>query len=355
MADVVSYKCPNCGGALAFDPKLQKLKCPFCDSDFFPEELKQNMETEDAQLQLDSEVWQADETANMRVYECQSCGAEIVAEPTAAASKCPYCDNNVIMKGQFAGDLRPDLIIPFKETKKQAVEKFRKHIKSRKYVPKVFGAKGHPDEIKGVYVPFWLFSSSADVDFTFTGYKISHYQDSSYRYTETETYDCRRAGTISLKYVPVDGSSKLADELMETIEPFQVAKAKPFNMSYLSGFLADRYDVGYEACRKRAEERMTVTAEEEFRRSVREYDSLTVSKRKVDWGGMNISYGLFPVWLLSTIYHGKSYQFAMNGQNGKFAGDLPVDRGAFFRSRLVIFIITALIVTALIVLVMMFV
>lgn len=39
-------------------------------------------------------------------------------------------------------------------------------------------------------------------------------------------------------------------------------------------------------------------------------------------------YALFPVWLLSTSWRGENYLFAMNGQTGKFVGDLPVDKGA---------------------------
>lgn len=39
-------------------------------------------------------------------------------------------------------------------------------------------------------------------------------------------------------------------------------------------------------------------------------------------------YALYPVWLLNTSWEGKQYYFAMNGQNGKFVGDLPVDKKA---------------------------
>ena len=39
MAELMDYKCPACGGALEFDPKLQKMKCPYCDSVFDMSEL----------------------------------------------------------------------------------------------------------------------------------------------------------------------------------------------------------------------------------------------------------------------------------------------------------------------------
>ena len=32
MADIKEYKCPACGGAMEFDSKSQKMKCPFCDT-----------------------------------------------------------------------------------------------------------------------------------------------------------------------------------------------------------------------------------------------------------------------------------------------------------------------------------
>ena len=40
MADTMEFECPCCGGSLAFDPNLQKLKCPYCDTEFDTEDLK---------------------------------------------------------------------------------------------------------------------------------------------------------------------------------------------------------------------------------------------------------------------------------------------------------------------------
>ena len=39
MAVLQEYKCPCCGGAIAFDAGLQKMKCPFCDTEFEMEAL----------------------------------------------------------------------------------------------------------------------------------------------------------------------------------------------------------------------------------------------------------------------------------------------------------------------------
>ena len=40
MQNMQEYKCPCCGGAIAFDSTIQKMKCPYCDSEFEMETLK---------------------------------------------------------------------------------------------------------------------------------------------------------------------------------------------------------------------------------------------------------------------------------------------------------------------------
>ena len=37
------------------------------------------------------------------------------------------------------------------------------------------------------------------------------------------------------------------------------------------------------------------------------------------------------VYLVNTDWNGKKYTFAVNGQSGKIVGDLPLDKGAFWK------------------------
>ena len=55
-------------------------------------------------------------------------------------------------------------------------------------------------------------------------------------------------------------------------------------------------------------------------------------------------YALYPVWLLNTTWEGKKYTFAMNGQTGKFVGDLPVDKNKKTRIFAAVYGITALVI-----------
>ncbi len=335
MTTLQEYKCPCCGGAIAFDSKLQKMKCPYCDTEFemetlqgYDEELnnapEENMNWDTAA----GSEWQEGEQSGLRSYVCQSCGGEIVGDDTLAASSCPFCGNPIVVMGQFSGDLRPDYVIPFKLDKKAAKEGLKKHLEGKRLLPKVFKNQNHIDEIKGVYVPFWLFDTDADASIRFRATTTRSWSDSSYNYTETSYYMAQRAGSIGFNHVPVDGSSKMADDLMESIEPFDFSEAVPFQTAYLAGYMADKYDVTAEESVERANERVKRSTEDAFATTVTGYDTVTPEHSSVQLHGGTSKYALYPVWLLNTTWKGQQYTFAMNGQTGKFVGDLPVDKRA---------------------------
>jgi DNA-directed RNA polymerase subunit RPC12/RpoP len=333
MPALLEYKCPNCAGAIAFDSATQQMECPFCGASFTMEALKAMDDgLNGAQRELSWDVpegeWGQGETEGMAVYSCQSCGGEIVADPTTAATKCPYCDNPVVMKGQFAGALRPDAVIPFKLDKKAAREALQKHLQKKRLLPKVFKDQNHIDEVKGVYVPFWLYDANMDANLRYKATKVRTWTSGSYNYTETSTYYAYRGGRVAFDKVPVDGSSKMADDLMESIEPFDWRDAVDFQTAYLAGYLADKYDVDAQASQARANERIRKSTEDAFAKTVTGFNSVAPEGGYVNLLGGTVRYALYPVWLLNTTWRGKKFTFAMNGQTGKFVGDLPVDKGA---------------------------
>ena len=349
MAALQEYKCPCCGGAIAFDSSLQKMKCPYCDTEFEMETLQicdeqLNSEKED-DLTWDTNAgtqWLDGETDGMRVYVCNSCGGEIVGDENMAAASCPYCGNPVVVMGNFKGSLKPDIVIPFKLDKEAAKKALSKHVHGKKLVPKVFKDKKHIDEIKGIYVPFWLFDAEADADIRLLGKKVRSWSDSSYDYTETSHYLIKRSGSLTFRAVPVDGSTKMPDELMESVEPYDLSEAVDFQTAYLAGYLADKYDVDAQQSVERANERVKTSTEQVIASSVKGYDSVTPESSSIRLCNGKAKYALYPVWLLNTKWEDKTYTFAMNGQTGKFVGDLPMDKKAKFKW----FLISAAIIAA---------
>ncbi len=338
MAILQEYKCPCCDGAIAFDAESQKMECPYCGTEFEIETLA----AYDNELQNDTESnmqwetkagssWQEGEADGICSYQCNSCGGEIVGDDTLAASKCPYCGNPVVMMGQFSGDLKPDIVIPFKLDKKAAKEALKNHYKGKKLLPKVFKNENHIEEINGVYVPFWLFDTDADANIRYKATRTRFWSDSRYDYIETSFYNVTRKGTLGFAGVPVDASTKMADDLMESIEPFDLSQAVDFQTAYLAGFLADKYDVDENASIERANERIKRSTEEAFASTVRGYTTVIPAASSINFKNGSSKYALLPVWILNTEWKGKKYTFAMNGQTGKIVGDLPCDKGAYMR------------------------
>ena len=352
------YKCPCCGGAVEFDSSIQKMKCPYCDSEFSVEALKNEESDSDAANAQDEmnwdcsagQQWSDGETDGMKVYTCKSCGGEIVADETTGATHCPYCGNPVVMTGQFSGMLKPDYVIPFKLDKKAAKAALLKHVSSKRFVPKIFKDSNHIDEIKGVYVPFWLFDADSFADVDFTATRTRSWSDSNYDYLETSYFKVKRSGNVSFLNVPVDGSTKMPDDLMESIEPFKFNEAVDFQTAYLSGYLADKYDVDDRQSIERANERIKKSTEQAFAKTVQGYSSVLVNSSYVRLSNGKVKYALFPVWILNTSCNGENYVFAMNGQTGKIVGDVPGDKGRINLAR----VLFALGYTALAMIIMFF-
>lgn len=231
---VTNYKCPACTGPLRFDSATGKLQCDFCGSSYEVAEVEKLYAEKDAQAagafrQAEEQAaadgewtsasgsdWGAD-AEKLRVYSCPSCGAELICDETTSATSCPYCGNNTIVPGQFSGALKPDYVLPFKLDKAAAVAALKKHYGGKKLLPKAFSNENHIEEVKGVYVPFWLYDGSAEVDVRCHGTKVSGYSTARENVTVTNHYDVRRAGTVRFERVPVDASSKMPDDHMDAL------------------------------------------------------------------------------------------------------------------------------------------
>ena len=343
METLLEYKCPACGGALSFDSSLQKMKCPYCDTEFevealreLDEALKQEGSSDFTWESQPEGQWSPEETENLRTYICESCGGEIVGDENTAATHCPYCDNPVVMAGQFRGDLRPDLVVPFKLNKDQAKAALSQHLNKKPLLPKLFKSQNRIESIQGIYVPFWLFDADAQASIRYKATRVHSWSDSNYIYTRTSFFSLLREGSIGFDNVPVDGSSKMSNDLMESIEPFDLSQGVDFQTAYLAGYLADKYDVTAEDSKQRANDRIRASTESSFASTTTGYATVIPEHTAIRLAGSRVRYALLPVWILTTRWQDNVYTFAMNGQTGKMVGNLPVDKGLLVKYLLAI-------------------
>jgi len=354
MAELHEYECPLCGGALEFDIGLQQLKCLYCDSIFSVDEarLAANVNKMDAQANMNN--WSQEEQDNLVTYSCNSCGGEIITDISTGATKCPYCNNPVVMTGKFAGSLRPDYIIPFKMDKKSAIEALKNHYKKRPFLPNVFKDQNKLQEIKGMYVPFWLFSGKINADVVFKAEKNRHWSDYNYNYTEISVYNEAVNGSMIYKQIPVDASVKMPDDLMDSLEPFDMKSVEKFNTAYMAGYLANKFDVDTDKCFERANMRMRYSTINSIAGTLNGYNRVSAIKSDVQFSDIKAEYALFPVWMLVTKWQNKLFAFFMNGQTGKFLGELPIDHGKKWMTFLLIFLVTIPIIAAIFILIYFF-
>jgi len=337
--EALAYNCLNCGAPLRFDPTIGKLKCDHCDSEFTVEEIEESFGGKESQ----SEAKSTDE--EWKTYSCSTCGAELMADLNTAVMVCPYCGNNTIATAQFAGSIRPDLLIPFSVTKDQAVKSYEEYYKKgfkKLLLPKSFINDNHVQEIQGVYIPFWLFKGRADIEGTY--YAEDSHDEGDYEVTEK--YKAYRQGNMSFDRVPADASKRMADNLMDSIEPYDFKSLKSFSMSYLPGFLAERFDVDEQDDRERAKKRVEGTIKQKTRATIK-HEKVDEDRVQVDVEFQATEYALLPAYLLTTGWKDKSWTFAMNGQTGKFIGDLPISVGKFILLLLLSFLIPFILVSML--------
>lgn len=359
---VTNYQCPACTGPLHYSAKSGKLACDYCGSSFDVAEIEalyarkeaeaaaakqaadakaeaaQAAKAEAAEAAAASGGWDTSdlsrdwgaEADGLRVYSCPSCGAELICDQSTVATACPYCGNPAIVPGQFSGALRPDYILPFRLSKDDAVQALRAHYKGKPFLPRSFTSANHIEQIQGVYVPFWLFDGGAEGAASYRASNTNVFETGDYEITETRHYHVVRAGSLAFEKIPVDASSKMPDDHMDSIEPFDYAQLRPFSTAYLPGYLADKYDVTIDDSRDRADTRCRETLAQALRDTVTGYGACVTEREDIALRRGKVHYALLPVWMLSTKWRGQDFLFAMNGQTGKLVGDLPTDRGRFW-------------------------
>ncbi|MCI8589932.1 MAG: hypothetical protein HFE77_04395 [Clostridiales bacterium] len=342
---VVVYKCPSCGAAISFDADAQKWMCQFCgssfDKDVKPESVDGEANAEEISepacpewetspkecSEQEESLGEQEQFAAQEVdtYICPDCGAKLMTDQTTTATFCAFCHNPMIIQNRLSGVYKPQKVLPFKISREKALEIFKKKLKKRFLVPKIFRTDAQIEEMNGIYVPFWLFDCEAWGGFHAKGTQVSSYRSGQYHVTVTNHYHIVREGTALFHHVPADASKKMDNAMMDRLEPYQYDDMRDFDMSYLSGFLAEMYDESDRDVWPRIDEKVKESMQNMLRDTVKGFAAVVPLHQRHTVTKKHPSYALLPVWMLSCRYKEKNYIYAINGQNGRVVGDLPVD------------------------------
>lgn len=332
---VVTYKCPNCDGGLIFDPQSQKFTCEYCLSSFTEEELvkagKASQTDQPVPEHIEPELAAEDAepqpaTGDMMLYTCPSCGAEIVADETTAATFCYYCHNPVVLTGRLEGKFKPDKVVPFVINKEQAVDGFLNWVGKKKFVPRAFFSKKQIEKISGVYFPYWIADCEFDANLSAHAMKVKTWRTGDIQYTQTEHFQAKRTGSVEFEGVPKRALRKNVEDWIEHIHPFMLHEAKDFNEAYLLGFQAEKRNIEREEIEQSVIREAEQNAKDMFKGTVEGYTTVNTEHLSAELRDVKWYYTLLPVWIVTYRNRGdKVYYYAMNGQTGNVSGELPVD------------------------------
>lgn len=299
--------CPRCGADVVFKPSTQKCYCEYCGSEIDISEFNVD--------DFNKDTYKTD----YNECTCSTCGASLIVDENTTITRCVYCGSNQIIKNRFRGEFNPDKIIPFKIDNEKFVSIYKNFIKKKILAPNEFRNNSTINEIKGMYVPFHIFTIDTNTYARGEAYKRSN-KTTYYKYFETE-FDMKLRS-------PQDASTKLDDDIMTSLEPFNFNDEKDFNPVYLNGFSAENGNENIDDLAKKAKLRSANESAKVISKKLRGY-KYNGGKEYIREKEVERNYSLLPVWFFNTNYKNKKYSYALNGQTGKVVGQIPLSKIKF--------------------------
>lgn len=327
------YKCPTCGAGLVFDPQNQNLLCPSCRNQYNPEEMEKIRLDQAKEVQTEEKTENEYEAVS---YKCSHCGAELITTDETITTFCSFCRTGTMLDRKVVKKRKPDYIIPFKITKKECEQIYIDKIKNALFAPKSMCDTQEVAKIRGIYMPYWIYSFEKHGDDVAKGEKYSHrsgdyiiYDD----YSLTTKVDAKFSG------ITHDATSNFSDRLSEAIAPFSAEDKKEFSPAYLSGYYADNEDVQDETYYQDSHKIASKYISKKLGKD-KIYHSYK-AKPEVELEKASAKLALFPIYFLATKNKtGDRISYAViNGQTGKIAADIPIDYTKFVKCSILFAII----------------
>jgi uncharacterized Zn finger protein (UPF0148 family) len=259
-------------------------------------------------------------------YHCKNCGAVLITDAQTTATTCSFCGAGVVLGDRLSGSLAPAKVIPFTISKAQAQEAFKKWCRKGLLTPSDFMTADRIKNITGLYIPFWLYDLNGRGEAEATCTRVRTYTSGDWIYTETKFYNVYRKVDLNYSRIPCDASKKMEDSMMDKIEPYQYSNLKDFNMPYLAGYIAEKYDFDDEQMLPRIKERVGSYVDNYIRSTINGYSSVNIHHKNINIIKKHTDYTLLPIWMVCYDYKQAEHNFAMNGQTGKIVGRPPLSK-----------------------------
>ena len=320
--DTASFKCEGCGANMVFNPETQTLYCEHCGKTVaFDKKAAQELDI--SQGFGKDRLW---ESGSVSLFRCDNCGAELVLSDGEIAKVCPFCGTAHVEKTEELAGLKPNALLEFKFKPEKAAEMATEWAKKRFFAPRKFKKNINTENLRGVYMPSFTFDSS-----TTSIYKgrigIEHTRtvgSGKDRRTIVEVEWKNISGTVFNNFddILITASDRLDQKKLNKISPFDTNSSKDYDEKFALGYIMYRHDNELTDCWNSAKSIM----DERIRRGILSrysYDRLDYLNVSTTHEHVTYKYVMLPVYVGNYGYAGKTYNFFVNGSNGKVYGKTP--------------------------------
>lgn len=340
--------CANCGAELKYKPGSQQLACEYCGYEEFIEQSKNSLEELELShyLQL---VGTKAHTETISLLHCKNCGANQHVEENYKSLDCVYCGEPLILEDASDENwILPGAVLPFKIDKKKAHCVFSQWISNVWFAPnKLKRAALSPEGLFGLYVPYWTFD--CDLTAKYRGMRGEYYYVTE-RYKTSKGVKTRNvrktrwyntSGKVNgfIDDILVNASLKKEQEIPNKIARWNLKELQPFDKSYLSGFVTEKYSVSLKDGHRSSFAKAKKIAYQWIRKDIGG-DTQQIHSTDIKLQNETFKHILLPMYISTYRFKSKEYYFYINGQTGVISGKYPI---SFWKVFLLVLIVLAFI------------
>lgn len=317
-----NIRCENCGSDMVFDPATGKMLCRNCGSrqwlyKDYKKDLKPIYEKDIDEIKNEAvhHDWMLEEDTAI----CKNCGGEVSFRVSDNTVVCPYCDSNLVVKDLERKTLRPDGVVPFRLSEKDARGAFHQRVNRNFLCPREVKRIVKKENFQGIYLPCWTFDVETYITCTGT------YTDKKHKKNKVHFNESGKKFVNDRITVATD---KYELEYIRDVYPYKTERNRPYKDEYVAGFISGKYTIAIEKSwrdeKLRIEEDLKKQVTKEIKIKYGEYKNIEIDEIDITYGNPKYKYLLIPVWLSEFEYKGRTYEIIVNGESGKVAGELPI-------------------------------
>lgn len=191
--NINSFSCDSCGADMIFDPSIQELQCTYCEnSQLIRHEGSVEENSYIEHLEKGSRKLQPMALMAMQV-DCNSCGAIINFTPPQTTEDCDFCGAEIVAQSKASDPLiAPNGVLPLLITPERAKSEFREWVSTLWFAPRKLKSLAREEEKRSIYIPFWTYDANSES--YYTGQRGDYYY-----VTETYTQNGKNKNPTSQK------------------------------------------------------------------------------------------------------------------------------------------------------------